>query len=57
MPPYPNGSLQQQLTQQYSYLFQMAKQLNMALSALEGGTVSNGSGSGRQRQSGPAGQR
>ena len=40
MPPYPNGSVQQQLTQQYSYLFQMAQQLNMALSALEGGTVS-----------------
>ena len=36
MPPYPNGSLQQQLTQQYSYLFQMAQQLNMALTALEG---------------------
>ena len=34
MPPYPNGSVQQQLTQQYSYLFQMAQQLNMALSAL-----------------------
>ena len=40
MPPYPNGSVQQQLTQQYSYLFQMAQQLNMALSALEGGAVS-----------------
>ena len=54
MPPYPNGSVQQQLTQQYSYLFQMAQQLNMALSALEGGTVSNGSGSGQQRKSGGA---
>ena len=54
MPPYPNGSVQQQLTQQYSYLFQMAQQLNMALSALEGGAVSNGSGSGQQRKSGGA---
>ena len=54
MPPYPNGSVQQQLTQQYSYLFQMAQQLNMALSALEGGTVSNGSGSAQQRKSGGA---
>ena len=54
MPPYPNGSVQQQLTQQYSYLFQMAQQLNMALSALEGGGVSNGSGSAQQRKSGGA---
>ena len=45
MPPYPNGSVQQQLTQQYSYLFQMAQQLNMALSALEGGAVSAASSS------------
>ena len=36
MPPYPNGSVQQQLTQQYSYLFQMAQQLNLALGQLEG---------------------
>ena len=55
MPPYPNGSVQQQLTQQYSYLFQMAQQLNMALSALQGGGVSAaGSGSAQQRQSGGA---
>ena len=44
MPPYPNGSVQQQLTQQYSYLFQMAQQLNMALAALEGGGTSAGGG-------------
>ena len=50
MPPYPNGSVQQQLTQQYSYLFQMAQQLNMALAALEGGTVSASGGSGPQRK-------
>ena len=55
MPPYPSGSVQQQLTQQYSYLFQMAQQLNMALSALEGGGVSvAGSGSAQQRKSGGA---
>ena len=47
MPPYPNGSVQQQLTQQYSYLFQMAQQLNMALSALEGGAVSTAGNSGQ----------
>ena len=56
MPPYPNGSVQQQLTQQYSYLFQMAQQLNMALSALEGGQtgVSASGGSGPQRKGGAA---
>ena len=55
MPPYPNGSVQQQLTQQYSYLFQMAQQLNMALSALQGGGVSAaGSGNAQQRKSGGA---
>ena len=53
MPPYPNGSVQQQLTQQYSYLFQMAQQLNMALAALEGGTVSV-SGGGAQWKGGAA---
>lgn len=35
MPPYPTGSLQQQLMRQYSYLFQMSQQLNMALSQLD----------------------
>lgn len=54
MPPYPNGSVQQQLTQQYSYLFQMAQQLNMALAALEGGTVSASGGNGAQRRGGAA---
>ena len=57
MPPYPNGSVQQQLMQQYSYLFQMAQQLNMALAALEGGSVSV-SGSGvAQRKGGAAADR
>lgn len=54
MPPYPNGSVQQQLTQQYSYLFQMAQQLNMALAALEGGTVSVSGNGGIQRKGGAA---
>ena len=50
MPPYPSGSVQQQLTQQYSYLFQMAQQLNMALDALAGGTASTaGSGSAQRK--------
>lgn len=35
MPPYPAGSLQQQVMQQYSYLFQMSQQLNLALTQLE----------------------
>ena len=52
MPPYPTGSVQQQLTQQYSYLFQMAQQLNMALTALESGAVSAASSGGAQRRSG-----
>ena len=51
MPPYPNGSVQQQLTQQYSYLFQMAQQLNMALAALEGGASAGG---GQRKRAGAA---
>lgn len=35
MPPYPNGTLEQQVMRQYSYLFQMSQQLNLALSQLE----------------------
>ena len=37
MPPAPVGSAAQQLQAQYSYLFQMAQQLNLALERLEGG--------------------
>ena len=54
MPPYPNGSLQQQLTQQYSYLFQMAQQLNMALTALEGETAKVDLAGGTAVVTGPA---
>ena len=35
MPPYPTGSVAQQCAQQYSYLFQMAQQLNLALDQME----------------------
>lgn len=34
MPPSPRGSVQEQLVRQYSYLFQMAQQLNVALGQL-----------------------
>ena len=49
MPPAPQGSVQQQLTAQYAYLFQMAQQLNLALDGLAGGGVpsaAGGAGSG-----------
>ena len=36
MPAAPEGSLQEQVTQQYAYLLQMAQQLNLALGQLEG---------------------
>jgi len=39
MPPYPTGTAQQQCFQTYSYLFQMAQQLNMALDQLENSAV------------------
>ena len=35
MPTYPSGTVEQQVLQQYSYLFQMAQQLNLALEAAE----------------------
>ena len=49
MPACPAGSLQQQVMQQYSYLFQMAQQLNLALEQLdqtESGTARTGTPSG-----------
>ena len=39
MPPYPTGTAQQQCFQAYSYLFQMAQQLNLALDQLESGAA------------------
>ena len=45
MPPSPRGSVQEQLVRQYSYLFQMAQQLNVALGQLESGGTAAPSGS------------
>lgn len=53
MPPYPTGSVAQQCAQQYSYLFQMAQQLNLALDQLE--TV-GGESSAQQRAAAMAGK-
>ena len=39
MPPVPVGNLQEQINQQYVYLFQMAQLLNVALGALEDGSA------------------
>ncbi|MBP3494376.1 MAG: hypothetical protein J6J83_07190 [Oscillospiraceae bacterium] len=39
MPPQPTGTVREQLLRQYSYLFQMAQQLNLALEQLEQGTA------------------
>lgn len=44
MPPAPQGSVQQQLTAQYAYLFQMAQQLNLALDGLADGGVPSAAG-------------
>ena len=59
MPPSPQGTVQEQLVRQYSYLFQMAQQLNLALGQLEtggagtsssGGGTAGGGGSGKDSQ-------
>lgn len=44
MPPYPTGTAAQIAARQYSYLFQMAQQLNLALEALESGAATQGQG-------------
>ena len=44
MPPSPRGSVQEQLVRQYSYLFQTAQQLNVALGQLESGGTAAPSG-------------
>lgn len=44
MPPSPQGTVQEQLVRQYSYLFQMAQQLNVALGQLESGGTAAPSG-------------
>ena len=52
MPASPAGSLQQQVMQQYAYLFQMAQQLNLALEQLE--QVESGTGRAAGASSGGA---
>ena len=42
-PPVPQGTSQQQLVTVYSYLFQMADQLNLALTSLDSGNFQIGS--------------
>lgn len=57
MPPYPTGSVAQQCAQQYTYLFQMAQQLNMALDQLEaagGRTMAQQPAAVRRKQPEPA---
>ena len=54
MPPYPTGTASQIAARQYSYLFQMAQQLNLALEALESGAAMQGHGGVQQAPSGNA---
>ena len=54
MPPYPTGTASQIAARQYSYLFQMAQQLNLALEALESGAAMQGHGGVQQAPSGSA---
>ena len=52
MPPYPTGTAAQIAARQYSYLFQMAQQLNLALQALDSGVAVQGQGGTQQAPSG-----
>lgn len=54
MPPYPTGTAAQIAARQYSYLFQMAQQLNLALESLESGAAVQGQGGVQQVPSGSA---
>ena len=54
MPPYPTGTAAQIAARQYSYLFQMAQQLNLALEALESGAAVQGQGGVQQSPAGNA---
>lgn len=54
MPPYPTGTAAQIAARQYSYLFQMAQQLNLALEALESGAATQGQGGVQQSPVGNA---
>ena len=49
MPAYPSGTVEQQVLQQYSYLFQMAQQLNLALEAAESSRMAAVQAAGKSR--------
>ena len=49
MPAYPSGTVEQQVLQQYSYLFQMAQQLNLALEAAENSRTAAVQAAGKSR--------
>ena len=49
MPGRPSGTVEQQILQQYSYLFQMAQQLNLALDAAESSRTSAVQGAAADR--------
>lgn len=49
MPAYPSGTVEQQVLQQYSYLFQMAQQLNLALEAAESSRTAAVQATGKSR--------
>ena len=49
MPTYPSGTVEQQVLQQYSYLFQMAQQLNLALEAAESSRTAAVQAAGKSR--------
>lgn len=49
MPAYPSGTVEQQVLQQYSYLFQMAQQLNLALEAAESSRMAAVQTAGKSR--------
>lgn len=49
MPAYPSGTVEQQVLQQYSYLFQMAQQLNLTLEAAESSRTAAVQAAGKSR--------
>ena len=49
MPAYPSGTVEQQVLQQYSYLFQMAQQLNLTLEAAESSRTAAVQAAGKNR--------
>lgn len=55
LPMAPAGTVQQQIAQQYSYLFQMAQQLNLALGQLEELGGGAGTASARRQAEGKLG--